>query len=178
MPRVSETMFLGVFVDNNLSWKSHISLLASKLSKSIGIIHKSRFFSLNSFSSNFVQFNDTSINNLAWGGTYKTNLQRIVISQKRALRIVNNSTYHANTGPIFKKLELLKFHDIHLFQLGLLCFRLRTLHSLPSSITFSLWTVKSIIIILGMPILFACHCVEQTPDCFQFISKVQSFTIL
>ena len=28
-----------------------------------------------------------------------------------------------------------------------------------------------------MPILFACLCVEQTPDCFQFISKVQSFTI-
>ena len=34
------------------------------------------------------------------------------------LRIVNNSTYDANTGPIFKKLELLKFHYIHLFQLG------------------------------------------------------------
>ena len=61
IPRVSEAMFLGVFVDDNLSWKSHISLLASKLSKSIGIIHKSRFFSLNSFSSNFIQFNDTSI---------------------------------------------------------------------------------------------------------------------
>ena len=30
IPRVSETMFLGVFVDDNLSWKSHISLLASK----------------------------------------------------------------------------------------------------------------------------------------------------
>ena len=37
---VSETMFL----DDNLTWKPHISLLASKLSKSIGIIHKSRFF--------------------------------------------------------------------------------------------------------------------------------------
>ena len=61
IPSDSETMFLGVFVDDNLSWKSHISLLASKLSKSIGIMHKSRFFSLNSFSSNFVQFNDTSI---------------------------------------------------------------------------------------------------------------------
>ena len=36
IPRVSETMFLGVFVDDNLSWKSHISLLASKLSKPIG----------------------------------------------------------------------------------------------------------------------------------------------
>ena len=61
IPRACETMFLGVFVDDNLSSKSQISLLASKLSKSIGIIHKSRFFSLNSFSSNFVQFNDISI---------------------------------------------------------------------------------------------------------------------
>ena len=77
--------------------------------------------------------------NLAWCGTYKTNLQRIVILQKRAVRIVNKSTYDANTGPIFKKLELLKLHDIHLFQLGFfLCFLLRTLHSLLSSITFSL----------------------------------------
>ena len=44
IPRVSETMFLGVFVDDNLSWKSQISLLASKLSKFIGIIHKCRYF--------------------------------------------------------------------------------------------------------------------------------------
>ena len=54
--------------------------------------------------------------NLAWGGTYKANVQRIVILQKRALRIVNNSTYDANTSPIFKELNLLKFHDIHSFQ--------------------------------------------------------------
>ena len=59
--RVSETMFLAVFLDDNLTWKPHISLLASKLSKSIGIIYKSRFFSLNSISPYLVQFNDTSI---------------------------------------------------------------------------------------------------------------------
>ena len=159
------------------------SLLASKLSKSIGIIHKSRFF-LSTHSPptlyNSVILSYLYYCNLAWGGTYKTNLQRIVILQKRALGIVNHSSYNANTGPIFKKLTLLKFHDTHFFQLGL-CFHLRTLHSLPSSITCSLCTVQSIIIILGMPTLFACHCVQlqQTPDCFQlFITKVQSFTIL
>ena len=32
-------MFLGVFLDDNMTAKSHISLLASKLSKSIAIIH-------------------------------------------------------------------------------------------------------------------------------------------
>ena len=58
---VSETMFLGVFLDDNLTWKPHISLLASKLSKFIGIIHKSRFFSLNSISPYLVQFKDISI---------------------------------------------------------------------------------------------------------------------
>ena len=42
----------------------------------------------------------------------------ILILQKRALRIVNSSTYDANTSPIFKDLKLLKFHDIHSFQLG------------------------------------------------------------
>ena len=69
--------------------------------------------------------------NLAWGGTYKTNLQRIVILQKRVLRIVNNSSYDANTGPIFKKLKQLKFHDIHLFQLGFFMFSFKN-STLPS----------------------------------------------
>ena len=55
--------------------------------------------------------------NLAWGDIYTANLQIIVILQKRGLRIANNSTYDANTRPIFKELKLLKFHDIHSFQL-------------------------------------------------------------
>ena len=138
--RVSETIFLGVFLDDNLTWKPHISLLASKLSKSIGIIHKSRFFlSTQSFPTlyNSMILPYLYYCNLTWGGTYKANLQRIVILQKRALRIVNNSTYDANTSPIFKELTLLKFHDTHSFQLGFLCFHSRTLHSLPNSITSS-----------------------------------------
>ena len=69
--------------------------------------------------------------NIAWGGTFETNLQRIAILQKRAVRIVNNSTYDANTGLIFKKLELLKLHDIHLFQLGFFTFSFKN-STLPS----------------------------------------------
>ena len=69
--------------------------------------------------------------NLAWGGTYKANLQRIVILQKSTLRIVNNSTYDANTSPIFKELKLLKFHDTHSFQLGFFMFSLKN-STLPS----------------------------------------------
>ena len=36
------TKILGVLIDVNLSWKQHIELLSSKISKSIGILYKSR----------------------------------------------------------------------------------------------------------------------------------------
>ena len=34
------TKVLGVFFDENLSWKQHIDILSSKISKSIGILYK------------------------------------------------------------------------------------------------------------------------------------------
>ena len=39
--RVNEVLFLGVILDENLSWKSQIQNIASKVSKSVGIIYKS-----------------------------------------------------------------------------------------------------------------------------------------
>ena len=36
------TKFLGVFIDEYLSWKQHIKILSSKIFKSIGILYKSR----------------------------------------------------------------------------------------------------------------------------------------
>ena len=56
--------------------------------------------------------------NLVWGSSYKTNLQRIIILQKRVIRIVNKCNYDAHTDPILKNLKLLKFYDINLVQLG------------------------------------------------------------
>ena len=56
-----------------------------------------------------------------WASTYKTNLCRLVILQKRIIRIIINtgkSHFNAHTDPIFKDLGILKYNDIHLFQLG------------------------------------------------------------
>ena len=41
MTRIKEVTFLGVILDENLSWKPHISHIACKISKSIGIIGRS-----------------------------------------------------------------------------------------------------------------------------------------
>ena len=35
--------FLGVLLDENLNWKEHINYIENKISKSMGILYKSRF---------------------------------------------------------------------------------------------------------------------------------------
>ena len=52
------------------------------------------------------------------GSTYKSNLTRLTILQKRAIRIVSRSGCDAHTDPIFKELRFLKMKGIYLLQLG------------------------------------------------------------
>ena len=56
--------------------------------------------------------------NMVWASTYKTNLCRLVILQKRVIRVSNKSNFNAHTDPIFKDLSVLKFNDIHFLHLG------------------------------------------------------------
>ena len=42
--QVNSIKFLGVCIDQNLTWKDHINHVSKKISKSIGIIHKSRVY--------------------------------------------------------------------------------------------------------------------------------------
>ena len=99
--------------------KSHICNIASQISKSIGISFRSSFFL--SKSSLCMLYNSMILPylnycNPVWGSNYKTNLQRIVILQKRVIR-KSKSNYDAHTDPIFNNLDLLKFHGIHLVEL-------------------------------------------------------------
>ena len=119
--QVNETVFLGVILDETLSWKSHISHVANKISKSIGIIFRSSFY-LFDISLRILYYSIIypylEYCNFVWASTYSSNLCRIVLLQKRAIRILNKSEFHAHTDPLFKKLNILKFEDIRLLQLG------------------------------------------------------------
>ena len=43
LKRVNVVKFLGLFIDENLTWKFHIDQVCIKISKSIGIISRARF---------------------------------------------------------------------------------------------------------------------------------------
>ena len=44
--QVTETKFLGVLIDQHLSWKPHIDFVSKKISKSVEIIAKALFYLL------------------------------------------------------------------------------------------------------------------------------------
>ena len=119
--KVAETLFLGVVIDEHVTWKPHIAHVASEASKAIGVLYKSSFFlsksSLHSLYYSVVHpYFYYCI--LVWGSTYSSNLNRLVTLQKRIVRIVNKESYRAHTGPIFKQLNLLKLDQIYSFQVG------------------------------------------------------------
>ena len=119
--QVSETVFLGVMLDEALSWKSHISHISNKISKSIGIMFKSSFYlpklSLATLYYSMV-YPYLEYCNVVWASTYPSNLRRILL-QKRVIRVLDKSKFDAHTDPIFKKLNILKLENICLLQLGL-----------------------------------------------------------
>ena len=116
--------------------------------------------------------------NLVWGSTYKTNLQRIIILQKRVIRMVNKSYYNAHTESIFKKLNLLKFLGIHLIHLGQFMFSFKNA-ILPRKFE-NIFTINNQIIVTtqGMQIPFVYHYVEQISDNSLYSFKGLNFLIL
>ena len=88
--RVTETLFLGVIIDECL--KPHIQNLTRKMSKSLGIIYKSSFcLNKKSLCTLYYSLVYPYVYYCAcvWGLTYHSNLKRLVTLQKRAVRTIS-----------------------------------------------------------------------------------------
>ena len=85
------TKCLGLFIDENLSWKQHIDIVSSKISKSIGILYKSRdVLSKQCLKQLYFSFIHNYVNyaNIAWASTSKSKLERLYRCQKHAARVI------------------------------------------------------------------------------------------
>ena len=119
----TEGKFLGVIIDDKLKYKSHIDDICVKISKSIGILYK---LSKLRISTNIMKNIYYSLiypyllyNCVSYSGTYDVHLHRLVILQKRAIRIISGASYLAHTDPLFALHKILKFEDICKLSVGL-----------------------------------------------------------
>ena len=113
--RVNATKFLGVFIDEKLNWKEHIKFVKAKLSKSMFMLNRAKH--VLQYDAMLMLYNCIVLPHLTyccelWGNTYMTNLQGIVIIQKKIMRIVHGASYTAHTNMLFYKAKNLKFSDL------------------------------------------------------------------
>ena len=54
---------------------------------------------------------------VVWGNAGITTLDRLIILQKRAIRLITYSNFCAHTNPLFSKLNILKFTDLYILQI-------------------------------------------------------------
>lgn len=128
--RVTNFNFLGLLINENLSWKPHIDLIANKISKYIGILNRlKRFLPHYVLRTLYFSMIHSALNYsiLAWG----FNCKRLKLLQKKALRIITKSKYNAHSEPLLKMLGILKLEDM--FKLNILKWYYKYYHEqLPS----------------------------------------------
>lgn len=98
--RVESFKFLGVLIDQNLTWNKHVIYISNKLSRTCGVLSKLK----NMLPKNILQliYNALFLSHLNYGitawGFHSCN--RLIKLQKKAIRIISNSKYNAHTSII------------------------------------------------------------------------------
>ena len=114
--------YLGIHIDQNLTWKSHMHYISKKISKSVGMISKLRHYvdlptQKHVYYSLVYPYLQYGIS--VWGNTYKTRLSRLNKLNNKAIRIMTFSHFQAHAPPLFRDLHILQLSDINYLYLAL-----------------------------------------------------------
>jgi exonuclease III len=118
--------FLGIHIDETLSWKYHIQKVCSKISRSNYMISKAKNFlpksSLKTLYSSLIQ-SHINYGILIWGCS--SYLGRIAKMQKKSIRIINNKGYNYHTEPLYKLCEILNIQDQYIYNCQMFMYQLK-----------------------------------------------------
>src|SRR5678815_2724086 len=115
--------------------RTHINYISQKIAKNIGIISRIAYLlpltiRLNLYYSLILPY--LSYCNLIWASNYESRIHKLIILQKKAIRLIQGARKHAHTDPIFRDLTLLSLKQIRSLQIGEFIYRYEH-NLLPSS---------------------------------------------
>ena len=120
LEQVQTTKFLGLYIDEKLSWEYHIEHCKSKVSKGVYAINSSKHI-LSQRHLKILYYSLIHPHLLygirLWGNAYQKYICRLEIAQKKAIRAIAGANYNATSSPLFKKLNILKFKDLYDLQI-------------------------------------------------------------
>ena len=106
--------FVGIVLDDKLSWEGHIQHICKKLASANYAINTTKnFMPLKIRKTLYFSLFDSHINfgNLLWGCAANKLLSKVENLQKKCIRNVALTHFKAHTEPLYKKLCILKFKD-------------------------------------------------------------------
>ena len=124
--RKNVARFLGVLIDEKLTWKHHITAIKTKMSRYIGILYKLKhILPLSARINVFHSLVQSHLNycSLVWGLSCKSNIETLFVTQKKAMRAImpgyTNYFYRdgippSHTKPAFTSLNILTVHNVYL----------------------------------------------------------------
>jgi len=116
--QVNLVKFLGVIIDSKLTWKSHIDYICTKIAKAIAILNKvKKIFHLPTLISLYYTFVYPYIFycNIIWGIAAKCHLNKLLLLQKRIVRIITLSDFKVHTKVLFESLEILTVEKVYIY---------------------------------------------------------------
>ena len=141
--RKQAVKYVGLCIDKNFSWSSHIKELSLQLARSSGIFYKL----INSVSIDTLPtllcalvYSRLQYGIIVWGTAHEYLLQEINLRLNRLIRIVTSSTKFC---PLYKNLKLLKLADLYNFELAKF-FYLLAHDELPSGVYENLTKIQQI----------------------------------
>ena len=97
--RSSSIKFLGVLVDENLTWIDHITLVENKLSKNLGLLHKAKnYLNKKSMVNLYYSFIHSYLNygNIAWCSTSMTKLKKLYLGKNKLFELFRSLPHSPN----------------------------------------------------------------------------------
>ena len=105
---VSHFNYLGIILDENISWKKHVAMITNKLSKISGVLHRLKYI----YPQNILEtiYKSLFVSHLNYGFLlWGRNLDSIAKFQKRVIRTIKNSNLFAHSEPPLKELNYSMF---------------------------------------------------------------------
>ena len=122
---IDQIKYLGVTIDNKLSFTTHLNSIKNKISRGTGIIYSLIVYFLQSILLKLyfsITYPYLTQNIILWGGVSENKLRLIQIQMNKALRHIFNiiNFYHRYkplmaTNDMYKTLNLLKIKDVYQF---------------------------------------------------------------
>ena len=123
---VKQTNFLGVVLDEKLTWSDHISKVKSKVSRGIGILCKAK--KVVNASVLVMLYNSLIYPHFiycieVWGMAAETYQLSLFKLQKKIIRIIKSVPFRSESKPLFKELNLLPLPSLYQYSIVLFMFK-------------------------------------------------------